>query len=61
MGQIFIESRPTPLPWWDHTYLVYRDDNGTETVIRGGPETDNPFDFGDTVGFVKLSPVWPPL
>jgi hypothetical protein len=46
MGQIFVESRPTRLPWWDHSYIVYRDDNGNETVIRGGPETDNPFDFG---------------
>ncbi|NOQ79063.1 MAG: hypothetical protein GQ546_06645, partial [Gammaproteobacteria bacterium] len=47
MGRIFIESKQTPLKFWDHTYLVYRDDDGNEFVIRGGPETDNPLDFGD--------------
>jgi len=48
MGKIFIESKPTPIPWYDHTYLVYQDDFGNEFIIRGGP-ADNAtiFDFGD--------------
>ena len=47
MGKIFIESKQTPLKIWDHTYIVYEDNDGNEFVIRGGPETDNPIDFGD--------------
>ena len=49
MGKIFIESKPVPSTGKDHLYLVYRDDNGNETVIRGGPENSNPFNFGEIV------------
>jgi hypothetical protein len=38
MSQIFVESKPIPPTTYDHTYLVYRDNNGNEFVIRGGPE-----------------------
>lgn len=49
MGRIFIESRPVGVfSWWDHTYLVYQDDNGRETVIRGGPSEPAPF-FGEII------------
>ena len=49
MGRIFIESRPVAVFWWwDHTYIVYQDDNGRETVIRGGP-SGSPPSFGDII------------
>ena len=48
MGKIFIESKPVRFTGKDHLYLVYQDDNGNETVIRGGPERPPPF-FGEIV------------
>ena len=49
MDRIYIESKPVAFlgieSGYEHLYLVY--DNGSkETVIRGGPENDNPFNFG---------------
>lgn len=32
-----------------HLSLVHTDDSGAEFVIRGGPENDNPFNFGRIV------------
>ncbi len=51
MSRILIESRPVDLVGIDsrfrHVYLVFEDDDGTETVITGGPQHDNPFNFGN--------------
>ena len=53
MSRILIESRPVDVVGIDskfrHVYLVFQADDGTETVITGGPQHDNPFDFGDIV------------
>ena len=40
MGKIFIESRNAVFGF-NHVYVVYRDGEGKETVIRGGPENEN--------------------
>ena len=45
MGKIFIESRNTVFGF-NHVYVVYRDSKGKETVIRGGPENENFFNWG---------------
>ncbi|WP_165392183.1 calcium-binding protein [Pseudomonas tructae] len=47
MAKIFIESKSVAGTNFKHSYLVYQDDAGNETVIRGGPQSDNPFDFGE--------------
>ena len=43
---IFIESKPVDFgsisTGKDHLYLVFQDSDGSETVIRGGPDTNNP-------------------
>ncbi len=53
MDRITTESRPVDIVGVDsrfrHVYLVFQDDDGTETVITGGPQHNNPFDFGDIV------------
>ena len=36
-GKIFIESKRVGIEPFQHLYLVFRDSNGTERVIRGGP------------------------
>jgi hypothetical protein len=51
---IFIESKPIRFGSFsvfgkEHLYLVFRDSNGSETVIRGGPASNNPLAFGDIV------------
>jgi len=48
MGHIYIEAKTVALGF-DHLYLVYTDDTGKEFVVRGGPETDNPLNFGNIV------------
>ena len=51
MGSIYIESKPAALNGLhgkDHLYLVYKDDQGQEKVIRGGPTikpAGNPIDL----------------
>jgi hypothetical protein len=59
MPKIFVESKTVAgetgnelgvlLPVVDskHLFLVFQDDDGSERVIRGGPEYDNPFAFGN--------------
>ena len=47
MSEIRIESKPVSFTTYDHLYLVFRDDDGIETVIRGGPANNNPLDFGN--------------
>ena len=51
MSRILIESRPVDIDGIDssfrHIYLVFQNDDGTETVITGGPQHNNPFDFGN--------------
>ncbi len=53
MSRILIESRPVDVAGVDsrfrHIYLVFQPDAGAETVITGGPQHDNPFDFGAIV------------
>ncbi len=50
---IFIESKPVDFgsisTGKDHLYLVFQDSDGSETVIRGGPSSDNPLAFGNIV------------
>lgn len=41
VNTILIESKPVVWPF-DHLYLVFRDSQGRESVIRGGPEYDAP-------------------
>ncbi len=50
---IFIESRPVIFDK-EHLYLVFRDSDGSETVIRGGPSNDNPLAFGNIVVEVDI-------
>ena len=50
---IFIESRPVIFDK-EHLYLVFRDSDGSETVIRGGPSNDNPLSFGNIVVEVDI-------
>ena len=45
MGKIFIEARNAVFGF-NHVYLVYRDSKDKETVIRGGPENENFFNWG---------------
>jgi len=47
VAAIYVESKPIGAFGYDHLYLVYQDDDGQEFVIRGGPLTDNPLDFGN--------------
>ncbi len=56
MGKIFIESKDifSSILLFEHLYLVYQNDNGQEFVIRGGPETDNPSDFGSVIMELSL-------
>jgi hypothetical protein len=53
MSRILIESRPVDIDGIDsrfrHIYVVFQSDDGTETVITGGPQHNNPFDFGNIV------------
>jgi hypothetical protein len=53
VSQILIESRPVDIvgidPGFRHIYLVLQSDDGTESVITGGPQHNNPFDFGNIV------------
>lgn len=53
MAEIRIETKPT-FGNYGHLYLVFRDDDGIETVIRGGPATNNPLDFGNIVTQVDM-------
>ena len=49
MAKILIETKPVffGLGGYEHLYLVFRDDSGIETVIRGGPERDLAPFFGN--------------
>ena len=53
MSKIGIESKPV-FAGGDHLYLVFQDNVGQEFVIRGGPESNNPLDFGDIVTEVNV-------
>lgn len=52
MSEISIESREI-FAGQDHLYLIFQDNAGQEFVIRGGPEDNNPLDFGDIVAVVN--------
>lgn len=58
MGNIYIESKPIPIPVlgliYDHLYLVYKDDAGSEYIIRGGPQS-NSLPFGNLVTQVNVA------
>ena len=53
MSKISIESREI-FAGQDHLYLIFQDSAGLEFVIRGGPEDNNPLDFGDIVTDVNV-------
>lgn len=53
MSEISIESKPVEFGF-DHLYLVFEDSVGQEFVIRGGPKSNNPLDFGDIVTEVSV-------
>ena len=45
MAEIRIEGKPISRPTGNlagHAYLVFVDDDGTEYVIRGGPDQEHP-------------------
>ncbi|MGL6341411.1 MAG: hypothetical protein ACRC80_19990, partial [Waterburya sp.] len=54
MAEIRIETRPV-IGGYEHLYLVFRDDTGLETVIRGGPANDNVLNFGNIVTQVDVN------
>lgn len=50
MGSIFIESKAVQgVTIFDHLYLVYQNDDGSEFVLRAGPSSDNPLNYGSLV------------
>lgn len=53
MSKLSIESKLV-LAGLDHLYLIFEDSVGQEFVIRGGPEEDNPFDYGKIVTEVSI-------
>jgi len=53
MSKLSIESKLI-LGGLDHLYLIFEDSVGQEFVIRGGPEDDNPLDFGHIVTEVSV-------
>lgn len=53
MSKISIESKPVVLGF-RHLYLVHENDQDEEFVIRGGPENDNPLNFGEIINEVNV-------
>jgi hypothetical protein len=53
MSKIFIECKYVG-GYADHLYLVFQDNGGSEFVIRGGPQNDNPLNFGSIVTEVSV-------
>jgi hypothetical protein len=49
MAQIRIEGKPVSFTPGDHLYLVLVSDSNQESVVRGGPQRNNFFDFGNIV------------
>jgi Ca2+-binding RTX toxin-like protein len=48
MAHIYIESHRIAV-LFQHMYLVFKDDNGNEFVIRGGPQNSGTLNFGKIV------------
>ncbi|KPF41416.1 hypothetical protein [Rhizobium sp. AAP43] len=47
MARLYIESKAVQqMTVWDHLYIVYEDDFGQEFVLRAGPTSDSPLDWG---------------
>lgn len=52
-SKIWIASKPVPPSNYEHLYLVYDPDgnpnSGDEYIFRGGPQNNNPLNFGNIV------------